>query len=180
VELPQITPRKGGAAGYGGRVSDLQCPARVYLARHAEAGAPLTEPGERQARALGEGLRAARIARVYTSPLPRAARTAGLAAEVLAVAVEVLPALVEVGEVPGEGAADVVTRMTGALEDIADRHRGEAVLVVGHLAAIGLTLPHLIDGPAAAPLDPGLDPGAWLALEGDADGWTLRRRDGEP
>ena len=163
-------------------MSDLQCPARVYLARHAEASyddpggpaeGPLSERGEQQARSLGEGLRGARIARVYASPMPRAARTAAVAAGALAVEVDEVEALVEVGgALPEETAGDVVTRMLGALEDIADRHRGEAVLVVGHLAAIGLTLPHLLDGSASP--DPGLDPGAWLALEGDADGWVLR------
>ena len=104
--------------------------------------------------------------------MPRAARTAAVAAGALAVEVDEVEALVEVGALPEETAGDVVTRMLGALEDIADRHRGEAVLVVGHLAAIGLTLPHLLDGSASP--DPGLDPGAWLALEGDADGWVLR------
>ena len=164
-------------------MSDLQCPARVFLARHAEAaydapdgpapaGGPLSEGGERQARALGEALRGDRIVRVYASPVPRAARTGALAAEALAVGVDEVEGLVEVGTLPEESADDVVTRMLGALEEIADLHRGEAVLVVGHLAAIGLTLPHLLDGTGSP--NPGLDPGAWLALEGDADGWVLR------
>ena len=121
------------------------------------------------------------------SPVPRAARTGALAAEALAVGVDEVEGLVEVGTLPEETADDVVTRMLGALEDIADLYRGEAVLVVGHLAAIGLTLPHLLDGTRSP--DPGLDPGAWLALEGDADGWVLRAeppgprpewRDGQP
>ena len=168
-------------------MSSLHCPTRVYLARHAEAAydapgggsptdGPLSDRGEGQARALGEELRGARIARVYASTLPRASRTGVLAAAVLGVGVEELEALVEVGAVPDESAGDVVSRMISALEEIADQHRGEAVLVVGHLAAIGLTLPHLLDGSAAGdPMPaPGLDAGDWLALDGDADGWVLR------
>ena len=63
----------------------------VYLARHGETAwslsgqhtgrtdLPLTERGERNARALGERLRGLIVARVLTSPLQRAVRTAELA-----------------------------------------------------------------------------------------------------
>jgi probable phosphoglycerate mutase len=63
----------------------------VYLARHGETAwsltgqhtgltdLPLTERGERNARQLGERLRGLTFARVYTSPLQRAARTCELA-----------------------------------------------------------------------------------------------------
>jgi broad specificity phosphatase PhoE len=63
----------------------------VYLARHGETAwsltgqhtgltdLPLTERGERNARALGERLRGQQFARVFTSPLQRARRTCELA-----------------------------------------------------------------------------------------------------
>jgi probable phosphoglycerate mutase len=63
----------------------------IYLARHGETAwsltgqhtgltdLPLTERGERNARQLGERLRGLTFARVYTSPLQRAARTCELA-----------------------------------------------------------------------------------------------------
>ncbi len=63
----------------------------VYLARHGETAwslsgqhtgltdLPLTERGERNARALGERLRGLSMAKVFTSPLQRAARTCELA-----------------------------------------------------------------------------------------------------
>lgn len=63
----------------------------VYLVRHADTAwtqtgqhtgrtdLPLTERGERQARALGASLGALRVARVLSSPLQRARRTAELA-----------------------------------------------------------------------------------------------------
>jgi probable phosphoglycerate mutase len=62
----------------------------VYLARHGETAwslsgqhtgrtdLPLTERGERNALALGERLRGLAFAKVYTSPLQRAARTCEL------------------------------------------------------------------------------------------------------
>src|SRR5262249_14880367 len=62
----------------------------VYLARHGETAwsltgqhtgltdLPLTERGERNARQLGERLRGLTVAKVYTSPLQRAARTCEL------------------------------------------------------------------------------------------------------
>jgi probable phosphoglycerate mutase len=64
---------------------------RVYLVRHGETAwtltgqhtgrtdLPLTEQGERQARALSASLGALRIARILSSPLQRARRTAELA-----------------------------------------------------------------------------------------------------
>ena len=63
----------------------------VYLARHGETAwslsgqhtgrtdLPLTERGERQARALGEQLRGTSFVKVFTSPLQRATRTCELA-----------------------------------------------------------------------------------------------------
>src|SRR5262247_1682391 len=63
----------------------------IYLARHGETAwsltgqhtgltdLPLTERGERNARALGERLRGLTVAKVFTSPLQRAARTCELA-----------------------------------------------------------------------------------------------------
>lgn len=63
----------------------------VYLARHGETAwtishqhtgltdLPLTERGERTARRLGERLKVLTFARVWTSPLQRAARTCELA-----------------------------------------------------------------------------------------------------
>ncbi len=63
----------------------------AYLARHGETAwslsgqhtgrtdLPLTERGERNARALGERLQGVNFARVFTSPLQRATRTCALA-----------------------------------------------------------------------------------------------------
>jgi probable phosphoglycerate mutase len=63
----------------------------IYLARHGETAwslsgqhtgltdLPLTAPGERNASRLGERLRGLTFARVFTSPLQRAARTCELA-----------------------------------------------------------------------------------------------------
>jgi probable phosphoglycerate mutase len=77
----------------------------LWLARHGETAwsltgqhtgltdLPLTERGEHNARQLGERLRAMKFARVYTSPLMRAADTCRLAG--FADAAEVLPELVE-------------------------------------------------------------------------------------
>ena len=86
-------------------MSDLQCPARVFLARHGEAayetellmdhGGSLTARGRAQARELGEKLRAEKIAHVYSSTISRAVQTAELAAAVLGVAVTVREGLVE-------------------------------------------------------------------------------------
>jgi len=91
----------------------------VYLARHGETAwslsgqhtgrtdLPLTERGERNARALGERLRGLTFAKVFTSPLQRAARTCELAG--FAGAAEIDPDLVEwdYGQYEGRRSAEI-------------------------------------------------------------------------
>jgi probable phosphoglycerate mutase len=93
----------------------------VYLARHGETAwslsgqhtgrtdLPLTERGERNARALGERLRGMTFAKVFTSPLQRAARTCELAG--FGDAAEIDPDLVEwdYGQYEGRRTAEIHT-----------------------------------------------------------------------
>ncbi|MFZ0827801.1 MAG: histidine phosphatase family protein [Verrucomicrobiia bacterium] len=92
----------------------------IYLARHGETAwsltgqhtgltdLPLTEHGERNARRLGGRLRGLTFARVFTSPLQRAARTCELAG--FAKAAEVDPDLFEwnYGQYEGRTTAEIV------------------------------------------------------------------------
>jgi broad specificity phosphatase PhoE len=88
-------------------MSDLQCAARIILARHGEAeyeqdragveGGSLTTRGRAQARRLGEDLRSARVAAVVSSSLSRAVQTGELAAAVLGVEMSVRQGLEEIG-----------------------------------------------------------------------------------
>jgi len=96
-----------------------ETPPVLYLARHGETvwslsgqhtgltDLPLTERGERNARQLGERLKGLRFARVFTSPLQRAARTCELAG--FGGAAEVEPGLIEwdYGRYEGRTTADV-------------------------------------------------------------------------
>ena len=91
----------------------------VYLARHGETAwslsgqhtgrtdLPLTERGERNARALGERLRGLTFAKIFTSPLQRAARTCELAG--FGSAAEIDPDLVEwdYGQYEGRRSAEI-------------------------------------------------------------------------
>ena len=91
----------------------------IYLARHGETAwslsgqhtgrtdLPLTECGERNARALGEGLRGMAFAKVLTSPLQRAVRTCELAG--FGAVAEIDPDLVEwdYGEYEGRRTAEI-------------------------------------------------------------------------
>src|SRR5262252_8391289 len=99
----------------------------VYLARHGETAwsltgqhtgltdLPLTERGERNARQLGERLRGLTFARVYTSPLQRAARTCELAG--FGAVAEVDPDLVEwdYGQYEGCRTAEIRVKHPGWL-----------------------------------------------------------------
>lgn len=86
----------------------------------------------------------------------------------------------EVGDLsvgcPGaESGQDVVERMTGELETIADLHRGETVLIVSHGGAMWLTLPRLASNVADSFASPGHRMGFCQTVElaVDADGWAL-------
>ncbi len=91
----------------------------IHLARHGETAwslsgqhtgrtdLPLTERGERNARALGQRLRGLEFAKVYTSPLQRAARTCELAG--CGTSAEIDPDLVEwdYGQYEGRRTAEI-------------------------------------------------------------------------
>jgi probable phosphoglycerate mutase len=99
----------------------------VYLARHGETAwsltgqhtgltdLPLTERGERNARQLGERLRGLTFAKVFTSPLQRAARTCELAG--FGAVAEVDPDLVEwdYGQYEGLRTAEIRVKHPGWL-----------------------------------------------------------------
>ncbi len=85
----RATEMRGAAEGRG---TGMSAPLPIiYLARHGETAwslsgqhtgltdLPLTDRGERNARALGERLKGLKVAAVFTSPLQRAARTCELA-----------------------------------------------------------------------------------------------------
>ncbi len=196
-------------------MSSLQCPARIFLARHGEAayetdlvtedGGSLTALGRRQARDLGERLRSERIARVWCSPLSRAVQTAELAAGVLGVDVVVREGLREygVGSLAGtdgdeaatigsvfrawaEGDDDatidggesvdaIVARVRAVLDEVADAHPGEAVLVVSHGGAILASAPELTGRSRLSSYDVVLPATGFVELEADADGWRIVR-----
>src|SRR5437899_611898 len=94
----------------------------IYLARHGETAwsltgqhtgltdLPLTERGERNARRLGERLAGLSFAKVFTSPLQRAARTCALAG--FGAAAEVDRELVEwnYGDYEGRRTAEIRTK----------------------------------------------------------------------
>jgi probable phosphoglycerate mutase len=88
-------------------MSDLQCPARVFVARHGEAdyespllsdaGGWLSPLGRLQSRDLADSLAGERIARVWTSDMSRAVQTGEIVAARLGVDVVVREGLRELG-----------------------------------------------------------------------------------
>lgn len=117
----------------GATMSDLQCPARLFLTRPRDEGA---------LRRLAAALADERIAAVFSGDQPAAVRAGEELATLLAVSwterAELRDLTAAVEEIP-------------ALDELADAHRGEAVVVVG-----GLTGDEIV------------------ALERDADGWSSR------
>lgn len=171
----------------------------------SDEGGSLTSEGRAQAHALADSLAGRRIAAVYASDVSRAVQTAEIVAARLGVAVTACKSLREVsvgaleGEAfgashlkdlserwcdgsleacveGGESGREVIERHRAQFEEIADLHRGEAVLVVGHQTALGIVVPSLADN-----LTPGwardhrLENTECVELDRDADGWVLRR-----
>lgn len=66
-----------------------------------------------------------------------------------------------------ESTAQVVQRHRDLLEEVADTHRGETVLVLAEASALGLVVPALVAGARASD--------GTVVLERDAEGWALRR-----
>jgi 2,3-bisphosphoglycerate-dependent phosphoglycerate mutase len=201
-------------------MGDLQCAARVFVARHAEAvyespllsdaGGWLSPHGREQAKALAAQLAGERIVRVWSSPMARAVQTAEIVAGLLGVDVVVREGLREfgVGDHAGcsedpdpfletfsswldgdldariagaESGAEVVERVGGVLTEVADAHRGEAVLVVTHGGAICAAVPALATNLTSAHArDFPLGNCVVVALEADADGWVARSWAGRP
>lgn len=165
------------------------------------SGGSLTPLGRAQSRELGERLLGERVAGVMCSDLSRAVQTAEIAAAVLGLPVTVRERLHEypagdylgrpydaqffdalvvswlAGDlsvrVPGgESGDEVADRVLAVLDDVADRFRGETVLVVSHggviLALMGRVAP---GSPDAPPGGYDVANGSSYVLERDADGW---------
>jgi broad specificity phosphatase PhoE len=138
----------------------------------SDEGGWLTDKGKAQAQALAESLRDRRIARVFTSTMQRAVESGAVAARVLGVGVVELEGLQEfsVGALAGrdfddpelesvhqawrhgdlgrfipggERGQDVLARFQEALQEIADLHRGETVLVFSHGGVMSFVLPRI-------------------------------------
>lgn len=138
----------------------------------SDDGGWLSETGQGQVRQCAEDLRSQRIAAVYSSPMERAVQSGRLAGDLLGVRHTVVDGLQELGvgtragqpwsdpvmqetyaawiagdltaRVPGaESGAEIVERMVGALQSIADQHRGDQVLVFTHGGVMSLVLPRV-------------------------------------
>jgi probable phosphoglycerate mutase len=171
----------------------------------SDEGGSLTPQGRDQAAELADSLRGRRVAAVFSSDVSRSVQTAEIAAARLGVAVTARKSLREVyigallgqsfdvGRIHavtdqwyagsldtrfdgGESGTEVVDRHRAQLEEIADLHRGETVLVVGHQTALGIVVPTLVQNASSTPTrDDELPNCATVELDLDADGWVLRR-----
>ena len=143
-------------------MSDLQCPATMLIARHGDAD---------QVRVLVEQVRPRRVAAVYSSRMDRAVESAELAASELGARSAAVDGLQESS---GELAVAVLKRFTKAIEEIADVHRGETVLVFTHSSVMSLVIPRVcvnVPNDLAAQYIPPRCAPAEVAV--DADGWRL-------
>lgn len=195
-------------------MTDLQCAARVFVARHGEAvyesellsdaGGWLSPLGRDQARMLVESVSGERIARVWTSDMARAVQTGEIVAGLLGVDVVVRTGLREFGvgdaagttgapdpfaatftawlagdlttRIPGaESGEEVVQRYAAVLEEIADEHRGESVLVISHGGVMSMALSALARNLSLShSRDLPMPNCGVVAMEGDDDGWVAR------
>ena len=171
----------------------------------SDEGGSLSHEGRRQARTLGDTLLDRRVAAIWTSDLSRAVQTAEIIAARLRVGVTARKSLREVfigdllgqpfdltrlhevtdqwhaGDLDarfpgGESGADVVARHVDQLEEIADQHNGETVVVVGHQLALGIVLPTVAAGSAGAPSADDLANATCVELVLSAGSWLIAGR----
>jgi broad specificity phosphatase PhoE len=171
----------------------------------SDEGGTLTRTGRTQAADLAEELADRRVSHVWCSDTARAVQTAEIVAARLGVGVTTRAGLREIGvgdlhgepfSVPaicdvtdrwfagdldaafpgGESGNDVVARYRACLAEIADEHRGETVLVVGHQTAACIALPSLARGFDLRFADGHrLQPGEFAELVVDSDDWAIAR-----
>ena len=167
-------------------------------------GGRLTETGVAQASALAERLAGEQVAAaVYCSRLDRARETAGIVGRRLGLPVTVVDGVEElsVGSLAGRGHDDpearqvfaawlagdlavrwpgaqtgeeVVARFARAVDGLADRHRGETVVVVSHGGVMTMGIAHTAGNVSAAMTHEVYVPNCAVAeVAVDADGWQL-------
>ena len=171
----------------------------------SDEGGTLTRQGRAESAALADGVADRRVAHVWCSDLSRAVQTAEIVAGRLGVGVTTRKGLreVRVGDLDGqpfsipalcavtdhwfrgdyavafpagESGTDVVARYAATLQEIADLHRGETVVVIAHQTAACIALPSLAGNvtPSLADRDR-LDVGDVAELVIDGDDWALTR-----
>ncbi len=134
-------------------MSDLQCPATMLFA----------VPGDvDQARALADELRDRRVAVVYTDDLPASGRAVREVSAALGAPVRSEPDLREGFVAPAT-----------VLEQLADLHRGETVLVFAAAPVLTSAVQSLSRGGRSFATRQPLGPGQVVELRGDADGWVV-------
>jgi broad specificity phosphatase PhoE len=166
---------------------------------------PLLERGYAQARALGERFRPLAPATVYTSDALRAWQTATVIAECCSVALTILPALRELdfgawsgqtfaeivadqpaaagyfmdsgtGSPPdGEPVATAAARVFDALRQVAEAHRSQPVIVIGHAGSLRLALVRALGMPLAAYWRLRLDYAGLSVLDWTESGVIIKR-----
>ena len=171
----------------------------------ADEGGSLTPLGRQQAATLGESLAGRRVAHVWSSTYARAVQTGEIAAARLGVGVTTRIALCEfrLGELVGqpkdldalassyfawlegdldariaggESGHELVARVRGVLQEIADAHPGETVLVVTHGGVIRVAVPALCQM-SVSPSE--LDNAGFVELSVDSDGWACTEWGGQ-
>ena len=163
----------------------------------------LTDKGRDEVRHLVEQVRSRRVAGVYSSQMGRAVESAELAASELGLHSVAVDGLQEfsVGDLAGvsfddgraqqvfdawlhgdlvaacPGAEDghaVVTRFKRAIDEIADSHRGETVLIFTHGGAMSLAIPRLsVNLRNDLAVQQFLPNCVAAEIEVDADGWRV-------
>lgn len=138
----------------------LHCPATLHIAR--------VDGEDAAVQALAATLREERVAAVITSPLRPALASAELAASLLGVTHETHPGL-GAGQDAG---------LAATLTDIADRFRGEHLLVLGEMTGAAL-LDLAVSVPPGARARPHLPTGRAARVEVGDDGVVVRDWPGE-
>jgi 2,3-bisphosphoglycerate-dependent phosphoglycerate mutase len=154
----------------------------LILIRHMETDAsgspgddnpPISKAGRQQAEKLVDTLQKYQIVKVYSSDLRRAQQTAQIIAESLNVPLALCSELRELLFAGPETLQAAEQTVTDAIDDIAVRHRGRAVVIVSHSGTIRAIARHLLQFPLGTYDVPSLANGQLLVFQKGTSGtWT--------
>lgn len=156
-------------------MSSLQCPATLLLVACPDPATPEPASGPTPTEELAARVARRRVAAVWSGTSTSALRAGEELATSLGCSLSVRSNLDPLH--PEDVVGEAATRLREVLQEVADLHRGETVLIVSHADLLTQTLPRFVRTPPHATSIP---PAGVVELEVDDEWWCRSWDRGEP